>query len=449
MRSQWALPQWAIILGLLATGATVHADPCGMVPPIHVDHSDPGIERIGAQRTYVMFKDGMETLVLRPGFKGSVDEFGMLIPFPTPPAIRKIDDDTFAHIEAAVDPPTLQVHIYEAQQPMMDGLYSRMKSASSSADKAAEEPLAFNAVRVLREEAVGMYQVAVLQAGGAGALKRWMGENGYRYPVGMDEIANEYVAIKWCFVAIKAKVGQAKGVEATPGMRQTHPNLPDGATFDGHVQGMGFRFRTQKAVIPMRLSVFNGEKPRNVVYLLAEGPQAILGSPTTVVVRQVAGDMLYRNLTEPIPVEYTGASPRNLESSAHTQIEQARQPGAYSGIARDLFAADLHAARTGELALDFEKEEKKLLNISESLGLRGENIDALHREVVEEQLERIVAVALEDVKDMTLTVIDGVLPHELVRDKNLVFRTYRMPDTENVARNDAVRPAPDRLTFWY
>ena len=60
------------------------ADPCGMVPPIYTGQDVP-LTRVGLQQTYVFYKDGVETFVIRPGFTGKVDEFGMLIPFPTPP----------------------------------------------------------------------------------------------------------------------------------------------------------------------------------------------------------------------------------------------------------------------------------------------------------------------------------------------------------------------------
>ena len=104
---------------LLALTGLVDADPCGMVPPIYLGSGPPPtIERVGAQRTYVMHRQipgvgGVETMALRPGFTGNVEDFGMLIPFPSPPAIRKIEDDTFAHLENAVDPPEMTVELYE------------------------------------------------------------------------------------------------------------------------------------------------------------------------------------------------------------------------------------------------------------------------------------------------------------------------------------------------
>src|SRR3954470_15350883 len=89
-----------------ASGAA--ADPCGMVPPIY---TGPGIAitRVGPQRTYVFYENGLETYVIRPGFSGKVDEFGMLIPFPSPPALRKVPDEIFTQITAAIDPPEVVV----------------------------------------------------------------------------------------------------------------------------------------------------------------------------------------------------------------------------------------------------------------------------------------------------------------------------------------------------
>ena len=71
---------------LLAAPRMASADPCGMVPPIYLGQGAP-IARIGDQNTYVFFKDGVETFVIHPGFKGKVDEFGMLIPFPAIPEL--------------------------------------------------------------------------------------------------------------------------------------------------------------------------------------------------------------------------------------------------------------------------------------------------------------------------------------------------------------------------
>src|SRR5881275_3031758 len=95
----------ALVALLVGFGAAqAFADPCGMVPPIYVTENT-SLVRVGDEQTYVFFKEGLETFVIRPGFSGKVEDFGMLISFPTPPALRKVSEDIFPQIAAAVDPP--------------------------------------------------------------------------------------------------------------------------------------------------------------------------------------------------------------------------------------------------------------------------------------------------------------------------------------------------------
>src|SRR5262245_59757187 len=95
---------------ILGSAERAVADPCGMVPPIYVT-DNTSIVRVGDEQTYVFFKEGkegkpgIETLVIRPGFSGKVEDFGMLISFPTPPALRKASEDIFPQIAKAIDPP--------------------------------------------------------------------------------------------------------------------------------------------------------------------------------------------------------------------------------------------------------------------------------------------------------------------------------------------------------
>ena len=73
------------------------ADPCGLVfRPI--EDLELTLERTGVQRTWVAWKDGVQTMVLRPGFSGDVADFGMLVPFPSPPELRKVDQQFFQGI---------------------------------------------------------------------------------------------------------------------------------------------------------------------------------------------------------------------------------------------------------------------------------------------------------------------------------------------------------------
>src|SRR5438105_9320791 len=118
------------LIGLVAAPWSAQralADPCGMVPPIYVN-DNTSLVRVGDEQTYVFFKDGLETFVIRPGFSGKVEDFGMLISFPTPPALRKVSEDIFPQIANAVDPPEIVIDLRWER-------LSRLKNATRASAK--------------------------------------------------------------------------------------------------------------------------------------------------------------------------------------------------------------------------------------------------------------------------------------------------------------------------
>ncbi len=425
MRCKRLLNTFVIVLLSVVAVQTASADPCGMVPPIYPGQEIP-LARIGLQQTYVYYKGGVETFVIRPGFTGKVDEFGMLIPFPTPPAIRKVPDHVFEHLAAAVDPPEVVVDLRFRPELARASSALRNQAKGDSGLKYRKDE-----VKVLKEEAVGMYEVAVLEAGSAAALQRWMDDHGYRYPTGMDKACQDYVEERWCFVAVKTKVGQKKGIDPQPGQRDVESKLPAGSTFDGYVQAMGFRFMVDELVVPMRLSSFNEGELRNVVYLVTDGPRKIRLIPEEYVVRQLPGDQIIKNVTQPLPLRIIGGSEKDIPEYIANGLPQQRDPTPKNGAAKELFASDLLATETGELALPHEEREKELLRIGERFGLRGPDIDKLNNETLIEERDKIVEQSLGGMNDMTLTVVDGDFPRELLARQNLTFAHYQMPSGRN------------------
>jgi len=421
-------------LALTYVAAPALADPCGMVPPIYLPgEPQPELSRVGIQQTYGFYANGVETLVIRPEFTGSVEEFGMLVPFPSPPAIRKIDDKTFDHIAAAVDPPVVSVHMYDDSRRRSiatEWASDRMKSAAMEMDDGPMR-LRRDQVKVLNQEAVGMYEVAVLAAGSPKALEKWMTQHAFQYPGGMEDVVEDYVQSRWVFVAIKAQVGGSGGTDPRPGMRSVDTGLPAGTSFDGYVQGMGFRFEVDAPVIPMRLSTFNGNDLHNRVYFLSEAPVKVHKIGGDLVRRQIHGRDLHRSLIASLDVEVHNGQANQITDEWWEQIEQLRDPSPYNGVARDLFASDLLAARGGELSLPFEEREKALLRISEGLGLRGAPIDALHDTVLSKERQEVLEGSLWDVRDLTLTVIDGDFPKQLLASENLQVEPYEMASSRN------------------
>jgi hypothetical protein len=399
-----------------------------MVPPIYVQDNS-SLVRVGDQQTYVFYKDGVETFVIRPGFSGKVEDFGMLISFPTPPALRKVPEDIFPQIAAAIDPPEVVVDLsvrYRLRSLGRDGAQGRRGGGTlllRDKDK--------DAVRVISEEAVGMYEVAVLEAGSAAALKRWMEDHKYKFPTGMESVCEEYIELGWCFVAEKAKVGGKQNVDPKPRMKGVDTKLPAGSMFDGHVQAMGFRFKTDKLILPMRLSAYNEGELHNIVYLFTDGPRRVRSIPEEYVVRQLLGADLLKNVTQPLPLRIIGGTEKDIPDWQRQSLPQQRDPAPHNGHAKELFASDLLAVKAGRLSHPYEEDEKMLLRIGEHFGLRGPEIDKENLLSLAKKREEASKEAMSDMKKMTLTVIDGDFPREVVGSQNLLFAEYRMPARRN------------------
>lgn len=408
----------------LAICTPLFADPCGMVPPIYTGPGSP-IARTGLQQTYVFFDQGVESFVIRPGFEGKVDNFGMLIPFPTAPALRKVPDNVFDQIAAAVDPPEVVVDLRPRPEMMM------AFGGVADAGGVKKGEIRFREVTVLKQEAVGMYEVAVLEAGSAEALKLWMDQNEFVYPKGMDAVTNEYIKEGWCFVAVKTKVGAKSDADPRPGQRTAKPEMPEGSVFDGTVQGLGFRFKTDELVVPMRLSAFNEGDLRNVVYLLSRGGKKIRAIPEEYVVRQVSGKQLVKNLTAPLPLRIIGGTEKDIPDYRRKNLKKERDPKPHNGQAKHLFTSDILATTVAGLSHRHEEDQKELLRIGEHFGLRGKEIDTVLEEVSGEEAEKLAGKSIPQLEELTLTVIDGDFPREVLANENLRFADFEMAANRN------------------
>jgi len=214
-------------------------------------------------------------------------------------------------------------------------------------------------------------------------------------------------------------------------MKGVDTKLPSGSSFDGHVQAMAFRFKADKLILPMRLSAYNEGEMHNIVYLLTDGPRKIRSIPEEYVVRQLTGAEVFRNVTQPLPAADHRRQRSRYPDWQRQSLPQQRNPAPHNGFAKELFASDLLAVKNGQLSHAFEEDEKMLLRIGENFGLRGPEIDKLNLAALDKEREKAVKDALDDLKKMSLTVIDGDFPREVVGAQNLIFGEYRMPARRN------------------
>jgi hypothetical protein len=183
----------------------------------------------------------------------------------------------------------------------------------------------------------------------------------------------------------------------------------------------------------MRLSAYNEGDLHNVIYLLTDGPRKVRSIPEEYVVRQVSGLDLFKNVTEPLPLRIIGGTEADIPEWQRTGLPQQRDPAPHNGEAKELFASDLLAVKAGRLSHPFEENEKQLLRIGEHFGLRGPEIDKQNLDSLAVERSKATAEAVAELKNMTLTVIDGDFPREVVAGQNMAFSEYSMPARRNRA----------------
>ena len=191
--------------------------------------------------------------------------------------------------------------------------------------------------------------------------------------------------------------------------------------------------RPDELVVPMRLSAFNAGEMRNVVYLLTRRTrERFERSPKNTSCVKSPVDSSSTIVTKPLPLRIIGGTEADIPEYQRRDLPQRRNPEPKNGVAQELFAADLLAVSTGNLSLEHEEQEKELLRIGEYFGLRGGEID-------KENLAALVQARKTDdrptvwrmLKDMTMTVVDGDFPREVVANQNLTFAQYQMPAARN------------------
>jgi len=144
---------------------------------------------------------------------------------------------------------------------------------------------------------------------------------------------------------------------------------------------------------------------------------------------QLDGKELYSHLKDPLPYRILGGTEDDMSPNDWKTLNNQRDPEPYNGVAAQLFAHDVLAYQQSELSHDFEEREKLLLDIGERLNLRGGRMDVFHDKLLAAEREEAQASAMESLKEMSFTVIEGDFPPDVVANENIRFEPYRLKST--------------------
>jgi hypothetical protein len=160
---------------------------------------------VNADQTVLIIWDAdskTQHFIRKASFTSEADDFGFLVPTPTPPELAESGDEAFPFLFKLTEPETTKV-------PRTGPLMGCGCSTLMSIPGAVSAP---PAVYVRVEKEVAGFQAVVLETKSADALVNWLKEHGYAFSPEVEAWAKPYVEAGWMITALKvAKDKEGKG----------------------------------------------------------------------------------------------------------------------------------------------------------------------------------------------------------------------------------------------
>jgi hypothetical protein len=183
-------------LAALALAAALCAAPLLSFPlPACCPAPPPGKPVVNSDQTVILLWDPVsktEHFIRQASFQSQAEDFGFLVPTPTPPELNESGDQAFPFLQRLTEPEKQKV-----QRPS-SGLGCGCGVTHMATGNKAEP-----AVRVLQEKRVAGFQAAVLDAESARALVGWLKDHGYAFSPEIEAWAKPYVEAGWKITALK------------------------------------------------------------------------------------------------------------------------------------------------------------------------------------------------------------------------------------------------------
>ncbi|NLF32451.1 MAG: DUF2330 domain-containing protein [Planctomycetes bacterium] len=276
-----------VVAVLLSAGAVAMADGKFFSLPAY-----PAVPSIPSQAALIVYRDGVETLIVSSSVRSDSPELGWVLPLPAQPLeMIEADAGILPSLRWCLRPGIITDHKRWVMAGKLGLLFGavllgvalrrrclvRRRDAQRRPQwvgglaEAVLVTLVFllvyslfsptlgvrtlglaggvAGVDVVSEQRVGIYDVAVLQARGATPLDEWLAANGLQT---LDEaslpVVNDYVARGWCFVV--ARLAHEAGTAAA------HP--------------IAARFRADRPVFPMKLTALAASTTQVDLYVVAD-----------------------------------------------------------------------------------------------------------------------------------------------------------------------------------
>jgi hypothetical protein len=180
-----------LAVGLLAVPTPPGAEACAVAPARNV------VVEVASESAIIVWDAASRTqhFIRRAAFNATapgdakVQDFGFLVPTPTPPVLTEVDDKAFDELAKVTAPKT------ETQK--------RPSGGCAIGCAAAKTPGAAGKVEVLEEKHVAGYDARVLKATDADALAAWLKDHEYESRPALTRWLKPYVDRGWIVTAFK------------------------------------------------------------------------------------------------------------------------------------------------------------------------------------------------------------------------------------------------------
>lgn len=240
------------------------------------------------QRVIIVYKDGVEKLIIESSLNGQGKEFGWIIPLPSRPTeFEKVSPGFLETLSSTIQPyiihtPPVSLGPFCIFAGLITLLYFGILFLKLARFKTLHDPIfvisiiiiigiilfmpplnfshsskgggfgstAIPSIKVLEVQAIGSYELSVLEADSSEALEKWLTSNGFTTLTSKGEaIISDYIRSGWCFVAAKLR-------REAEGYSLPHP--------------LAMSFTIDKPIYPMRLTAMAGGDVYLELFVIAD-----------------------------------------------------------------------------------------------------------------------------------------------------------------------------------
>jgi hypothetical protein len=225
-----------LLVSCLVPSVTTPAWACGCGAYI----PDQSGAAVTDERALVAWDGTTEDILMSLNVTGSSDKAAWVMPVPSAAQVTLGDPGVFEELGRLTAP---RVEYRDSWWPTFSWLFT-----GAALDTAAAPG---GSVDVLATQRIGPFNVTRLAANDPTALAKWLADNGFPHPDGLDESLAPYLADRWEIVAIQLAPAE------------------QGETLTGGLQPLRLSFTSDRLVYPMRLSR-SATTPQTVdLYVLA------------------------------------------------------------------------------------------------------------------------------------------------------------------------------------